>query len=168
VLGGEDSEGLTNAVLSVKKMTALQRKRAIKMLKLAYAIVSTVPGIPCIYYGDEAGMEGYRDPFNRLPYPWGREEYELVDFYKKVGKIRTKEPLFRWVLISDRVNRLEISSSENTWLKSLQRINLHQRSNFNMSISRVLNSMVIVLLCSCDRRNRACAGAGATTVSAVF
>ena len=95
VLGGDDSEGLTNAELSVKKMTALQRKRAIKLLKLAYAIVSTVPGIPCIYYGDEAGMEGYRDPFNRLPYPWEREEHELVDFYKKVGKIRTEEPLFQ-------------------------------------------------------------------------
>ena len=95
VLGGDDSEGLTNAELSVKKMTALQRKRAIKLLKLAYTIVSTVPGIPCIYYGDEAGMEGYRDPFNRLPYPWGREEHELVDYYKKMGKIRTSEPLFQ-------------------------------------------------------------------------
>ena len=94
VLGGDSSDGLSNAELSVKKMTSMQRKKAIKLLKLAYTIVATVPGIPCIYYGDEAGMEGYRDPFNRLPYPWGKEEKELVDFYKKIGKIRVNEPLF--------------------------------------------------------------------------
>ena len=33
-----------------------------------------LPGVPCIYYGDEAGMEGYRDPFNRACYPWGHED----------------------------------------------------------------------------------------------
>ena len=34
----------------------------------------TLPGAPSIYYGDEAGMEGYRDPFNRRTFPWGRED----------------------------------------------------------------------------------------------
>ena len=95
VLGGESSEGLTNKELSTKKMSKLERKRAVSLLKLAYTIVATVPGVPCIYYGDEAGMEGYRDPFNRLPYPWGREDSELLDFYKKIGKIRTNEPVFK-------------------------------------------------------------------------
>ncbi|EKC50682.1 protein containing Glycosyl hydrolase, family 13, catalytic region domain protein, partial [human gut metagenome] len=28
-----------------------------------------LPGVPCIYYGDEAGLEGYKDPFNRRCYP---------------------------------------------------------------------------------------------------
>lgn len=95
VLGGESSEGYTNAELSTKKMTRQERKYAISLLKLAYTIVATVPGVPCIYYGDEAGMEGYRDPFNRLPFPWGKENTDLLDYYKKIGKIRKGEPVFK-------------------------------------------------------------------------
>jgi glycosidase len=95
VLGGESSDGYTNKELSVKKMTLSERKRAIELLKMAYAINATLPGIPCIYYGDEAGMEGYRDPFNRMPYPWGKEEMELVDFYKSIGKLRTNENVYK-------------------------------------------------------------------------
>lgn len=95
VLGGENGDGYSNKELSTKHMTASQRKKAVNMLKLAYTIIATVPGIPCIYYGDEAGMEGYRDPFNRLPYPWGKEDTELLDFYKKIGKIRINERLYK-------------------------------------------------------------------------
>ena len=95
VLGGRSSEGKTNAELSTMKMTKEERKNAVSLLKLAYAIVSTVPGVPCIYYGDEAGMEGYRDPFNRLPFPWGKEDKDLLEFYKKIGKIRRNEPVFK-------------------------------------------------------------------------
>ena len=95
VLGGEDSAGCTNKELSTKKMSLIQRKKAVGLLKLCYAIIATVPGVPCIYYGDEAGMEGYRDPFNRLPYPWGREDENVLDFYKKIGNIRRNEPLFK-------------------------------------------------------------------------
>ena len=58
-------------------------------------MLATVPGVPCIYYGDEAGMEGYRDPFNRLPYPWGKEDNELLNHYKKIGKIRINEKLYK-------------------------------------------------------------------------
>ena len=95
VLGGENGEGYSNKELSTKKLTANQRKKATNILKLAYTIIATVPGIPCIYYGDEAGMEGYRDPFNRLPFPWGREEKDLLEHYRKIGKIRTNEELYK-------------------------------------------------------------------------
>jgi 4-alpha-glucanotransferase len=44
--------------------------------------------MPCIYYGDEAGLEGYSDPFNRRTYPWGRENRELIEWYKKIIRIR--------------------------------------------------------------------------------
>ena len=95
VLGGESSEGYTNEELSVKKLSLEDRKKAIKLLKLAYCINATMPGIPCIYYGDEAGQEGHRDPFNRRPFPWGKEDSELLEFYKKIGSIRVKESLFK-------------------------------------------------------------------------
>ena len=95
VLGGKSSEGYTNEQLSTMKMTSKERQNAIKLLKMAYAINSTVPGVPCIFYGDEAGMEGYRDPFNRLPFPWGRENTELLEFFKRIGEIRSNEPLYK-------------------------------------------------------------------------
>ncbi len=95
VLGGENGDGYSNKELSTKKMTVSQRKKAVSLLKIAYTILATVPGVPCIYYGDEAGMEGYRDPFNRLPYPWGKEDNDLLEHYRRVGKIRINEKLYK-------------------------------------------------------------------------
>lgn len=95
VLGTDGSEGYTNKELSVKRMTNTEIKRALSLLKIAYTVIATLPGIPCIYYGDEAGMQGYRDPFNRMPYPWGKENTELINFYKTIGKLRRSEKLYR-------------------------------------------------------------------------
>lgn len=94
VLGDDGSEGLTNAQLSKKRLSKGQRKKAKDLLKLAYSIIATIPGIPCIYYGDEVGMEGHRDPFNRMPFPWGKEDKDLCDFFQRIGKIRRNEPLY--------------------------------------------------------------------------
>ena len=41
------------------------------------------------------GMEGYEDPLNRRPYPWGKEDEELLDFYREMGKIRLSLPLLK-------------------------------------------------------------------------
>ena len=65
-----------------------------KKLLVAAAIQYTVYGVPSVYYGDEAGSEGYHDPFCRKPYPWGREDTEIRDFYTLLGKIRQKNRLF--------------------------------------------------------------------------
>ena len=94
-LGGENGDNLTNKELSRKRMTSIEKKKAVKLLKLSYAIIATVPGVPCIYYGDEVGMEGYRDPFNRLPFPWGRKDKELLEFYRKIGELRTGEDVYK-------------------------------------------------------------------------
>jgi cyclomaltodextrinase / maltogenic alpha-amylase / neopullulanase len=66
-----------------------------KMLKLATVIQYFVPGLPCIYYGDEAGLYGYRDPFNRCCYPWKNEDYELIEFFKEIGKVRKMNNIFK-------------------------------------------------------------------------
>jgi glycosidase len=94
VLAGEDISGKTNAELASYRMSDENRRKAIELLKTAYLIIATMPGVPCIYYGDEAGLEGARDPFNRLPYPWGKENKELVEWYKKIGEIRQREKVF--------------------------------------------------------------------------
>ncbi len=94
VLSGDLPDGYTNEQLSVKRMTAQQRKDGIRMLKLCAALQYTLFGTPSVFYGDEAGLEGYRDPFCRLPYPWHRQEKELISYYKKLGKMRRGEALF--------------------------------------------------------------------------
>ncbi len=59
-----------------------------KRLFAAAVIQYTLPGIPSLFYGDEAGVSGGADPFCRATYPWGKEDGELTDFYKKLGQIR--------------------------------------------------------------------------------
>ncbi len=53
-----------------------------------------LPGAPSLYYGDEAGMEGCKDPFNRRPYPWGQEDSALLAHFRQLGKLR-KHPALR-------------------------------------------------------------------------
>lgn len=51
--------------------------QSVPMVKIAFALLFNLPGIPCVYYGDEAGVEGGKDPNNRRYFPWGRENTEL-------------------------------------------------------------------------------------------
>ncbi len=67
------------------------REQAVALVKLASALQYTLPGVPCVYYGDEIGMEGFEDPFNRKCYPWGSGDKELLRWYKKLGKVRANE-----------------------------------------------------------------------------
>jgi len=64
-------------------------------VKLATTLQYMLPGIPCVYYGDEVGLEGYEDPFNRRCYPWETEKIKLptshkklLSYYRALGKIR--------------------------------------------------------------------------------
>ena len=84
-----------NSELAVRKMNKAQRRAAKDLLKMAAVIQFTVFGVPSIYYGDEIGLEGYHDPFCRMPYPWGREDKELLRFYTKLGEIRKTNDVFR-------------------------------------------------------------------------
>ena len=87
-LAGESCEGRDRSWQCGRTLSPEQYARGVKLLKLAAAIQYTLPGVPSLYYGDEAGMQGYKDPFNRVCYPWGNENEELVSYYKKLGKIR--------------------------------------------------------------------------------
>lgn len=60
------------------------------VLKEAVVIQMTWPGAPTIYYGDEAGVVGWTDPDNRRTYPWGKEDYELIEFHKYLSRIHKK------------------------------------------------------------------------------
>jgi len=77
------------------KLSPKQRALGLERLKLVVLWQMTFPGAPCIYYGDEAGVEGYRDPLNRRTYPWGREEQQLLEWYKKLTGLRQHYPVLR-------------------------------------------------------------------------
>lgn len=70
------------------KLTDSEYEKAKTLLKTATVLQYTLPGFPSVYYGDEAGLQGGGDPFNRAFFPWGKEDKELTDWYKKLGQIR--------------------------------------------------------------------------------
>ena len=89
VLGdAPDKDSLNDRQKETYRLSEQQRSLGKKRLEALCALQFSLPGIPCIYYGDEAGVEGYTDPYNRSSFPWGREDKELTDFYKKLISIR--------------------------------------------------------------------------------
>ncbi len=94
VLGNRSAEGMSNEELASARLGEDEMARAVKLLKIASAIQYTLYGFPSVFYGDEAGSEGYRDPFCRMPFPWGRENRELTEHYKKLGKIRAEHSAY--------------------------------------------------------------------------
>lgn len=63
-------------------------------LGVVVAMQMLLPGVPCVYYGDEAGMQGYGDPFCRKTYPWGNENQDIMQIYKKYIKLRNSNKLY--------------------------------------------------------------------------
>lgn len=94
-LAGEDCEYRDRSWQSEKHLSEDEYLKGIKLLKLASVLQFTLPGVPCIYYGDEVGMEGYKDPFNRCFYPWGKENKELLEHYIALGRLRHSCDCFR-------------------------------------------------------------------------
>ena len=73
-------------------LNARQLRRGTALLKLGALVMFSFPGSPSIYYGDEAGMQGFEDPFNRGAYPWGRENHVLVCYFARLGALRKARP----------------------------------------------------------------------------
>ncbi len=78
-----------------RHLSAEQRDSARERLMTASFLQYTLPGAPSLYYGDEAGMEGHKDPFNRRTYPWGREDAALLEHYRALGQLRGENPALR-------------------------------------------------------------------------
>lgn len=68
----------------------------IKLLNIAIVLQMTLPGVPLIYYGDEAGLTGFKDPENRKSYPWGRENQNILSIYKALSNLRAKENILKF------------------------------------------------------------------------
>lgn len=94
-LVGEPANGRNRDWQAEQCLTPEQYKKGKKMLKMAALLQYTLTGIPSLYYGDEVGLTGYGDPFCRSCFPWGNEDTELLDFYKKLGAARRNCPAFK-------------------------------------------------------------------------
>ena len=117
-------------------MNDLERGTAKRRLRMAYAILATVPGIPAIFYGDEAGLEGYHDPFNRMPYPWGREDHNLINYYKRIGQIRRdndvyKEGEFKLLHIDEETLAFERYDEEYSYITFVNNSTQYRRVEFS-------------------------------------
>lgn len=70
------------------KMTQDEYWKGVQRLKLAATLQYTLPGFPSLYYGDEIGMYGFADPWNRRTFSWDNIDAGLHDFYVRLGKMR--------------------------------------------------------------------------------
>ena len=91
LLGGEPTSA-DKAERAAAQLSPAGRELARRRLMLGALLLYTFPGSPTVYYGDEAGMEGYEDPLNRRAFPWGAEDEELLRWYRKLGQLRGGRP----------------------------------------------------------------------------
>ncbi len=77
------------------RLSVSQRAAAAELLQTASFLQYTLPGAPSLYYADEAGMEGNKDPFNRRTYPWGKEDPQLLSHHKLLGQLRKTQEALR-------------------------------------------------------------------------
>lgn len=94
-LGGENCNDKSKDWMAEHYLSDAEYRKGKNLLKTAMALQFFLPGVPSIYYGDEAGLQGYKDPFNRRCYPWGNEDNELIEYTKKLSEIRKALPVMK-------------------------------------------------------------------------
>ena len=83
-----EGDGLTREQRAGFLISEAQRARGKAAMELATALIWSLPGVPSIYYGEEAGMQGFGDPFVRQSMDW--ESVFLQEHYCRLGNIRKK------------------------------------------------------------------------------
>jgi len=105
LLGSHDTPRILTALVddftgsreecAARRLTEGQQTQAKQLLLMASFLQYMLPGAPSIYYGDEAGLEGHKDPFNRRTYPWGKADSKLTEHYKALGNLRKCQEILR-------------------------------------------------------------------------
>ena len=88
VLGGIYCQNKEEMAKKGAYLSETTKQTAIEKLKMAAVLQYTLPGVPCVYYGDENAMEGHIDPFCRQCFDWEHLNEDLISFYKRLGRIR--------------------------------------------------------------------------------
>ncbi|MBE5744227.1 MAG: glycoside hydrolase family 13 protein [Clostridiales bacterium] len=106
ILGTHDTERILSVLSGAKipsdrlsasmfNLTENERELAIERLKLAFVFLFTIYGVPSIYYGDEIGFEGAKDPFNRSCMIFNGGDKNILNLVKKLSKIRSENKVFK-------------------------------------------------------------------------
>ncbi len=90
LIGSHDRERILTAMAGYEDYNSAVRK-----VKVLSALQYTLPGVPCLYYGDEAGLMGGPDPANRSGFPWGRENKDLAYHYRMLGILYKEHPALK-------------------------------------------------------------------------
>lgn len=85
-------EGMSQTARGAYRLTG--EAAAVGRARVALALLwqMTYPGVPSVYYGDEIGMEGYRDPYNRAPYDWSGGDEEMRALTRQIIHLRRDHP----------------------------------------------------------------------------
>jgi len=139
VLGGHVC--YTKDEMAVQFLSDEEKQRAKELLKFGVVLQYTLPGVPCIYYGDEAGMEGYSDPFCRKCFDWDNCDCELTKFYEELSDIRMNklksaftDGVYREIYATDTFLMFERKSEKQTAYIYVNRGD----SEFNLKFNGVL------------------------------
>jgi len=79
---------LDKDLLKFEHLSKTEYERGKTLAKMAYTVAFTCYGAPSVYYGDEAGLTGDLDPYNRRCYPWGKEDKDMLEFMCNLSSIR--------------------------------------------------------------------------------
>lgn len=108
MLGGPVEQPGSRRKRLAYRLTKEEYQRGRKLLMTGAVLLYAFPGSPTVFYGDEAGMQGYEDPMNRGTYPWGHADEVLLKRYQLLGQLRQRRPSlrvgsFRWIHASGHI-----------------------------------------------------------------
>ncbi len=107
--------------------------KTIPKLKVAAFLLFILPGSPCIYYGDEIGMQGFSDPFNRMFFSWDKVDYNILNFFKKLAKIKSTSQALKIGDMKVRTHHNFIRISRNYGRTKLRAIiNFGEKTSFSV------------------------------------
>ncbi|MBO7219026.1 MAG: glycoside hydrolase family 13 protein [Clostridia bacterium] len=110
------------------ELTPKQKEYGKRLLKQASLIQYTAMGMPTVFYGDEAGVEGMRDPYCRVCYPWGSEDKDMLDWYLRLGEIRNNPALnggdFKFLCKKDQVVAYERTKGDDAVVTIVNKSNV--------------------------------------------
>lgn len=92
---GNSPESTDRFWQSKQKLSKEKLEKAKLQLICAFAFMFTLPGTPCIYYGDEIAMDGYSDPFNRKYFDWNYTDKTILNNIKKLSVFRKNHAQYK-------------------------------------------------------------------------
>ena len=95
VLAGNDGNDIPRDKRAEHVLSQEERMIGTLRERMMLRMMMSVPGMPCVYYADEAGMEGCADPFCRRTYPWGSEDKQLLSYYRGMIAMRNSNQVLR-------------------------------------------------------------------------